>query len=55
MNGWLILSLLVMILPTYQLIKIVKNKESPKSNKRLAWLSYGICVIALAIVITFFS
>jgi len=50
MNGALIVSILAILFLTYQLIMILRNKETPKQNRRLAWFIYSFVVIALVIV-----
>ena len=55
MNGVLLVSILAILFLTYKLIMVLKNKDAPKSNRRIAWSLYGFSVIALVIVNILFS
>ncbi|SDI44679.1 hypothetical protein SAMN05192534_1574 [Alteribacillus persepolensis] len=55
MSGLVLVSIIAIIFLTYKLTRVLKNKEAPKSNRRIAWSLYGFSVIALVIVNILFS
>jgi len=54
MSKVLFISVLAFIFFTYKLVVILKNEETPKGNRRIAWLFYSFCVVGLVIANTYF-
>ncbi|MCP3027622.1 hypothetical protein [Halobacillus sp. A5] len=54
MNRVFLVSILAVIFLTYKLIQVIKNKEAPKGNKKIAWSLYGFFAAVLVIVNIYF-
>ncbi|WP_223702146.1 hypothetical protein [Sutcliffiella deserti] len=55
MNDLFVVSIVAILFLTYKLIMVLKNKEVPKGNRRIAWSLYGVCVVGLVMVNVFFT
>jgi hypothetical protein len=53
MNEVLLISLLCLLFLTYKFASIVRNKEVPKGNRRMACSLYSVVVIAIITVNVF--
>ncbi|AZB41632.1 hypothetical protein CEF21_04580 [Bacillus sp. FJAT-42376] len=48
MNGIILFAAAAFLLMTFRLVTVVRMKNAPRGNKRMAWLLYGIGIGALA-------
>lgn len=55
MNELLLVSILVFVYLTYKLLRVLKNKEVPRGNRRIAWSLYSLSVMGLIVVNIYFS
>lgn len=50
MNEVLLFSIVMFLILTYKQLKVLKNKEVPRGNRRLAWSLYSFSVIVLVVI-----
>ncbi len=55
MNELILVSILALVFLTYKFVKVLRNKEVPKVNRRIAWSLYSFSLIGLVIVNIIFS
>ncbi|MTH53607.1 hypothetical protein GKZ89_09345 [Bacillus mangrovi] len=47
-NGIILFAVAAFLLMTFRLVTVLRIKNAPRGNKRMAWLLYGIGIGALA-------